>query len=72
MNVVESNKEMQVKKDFRDVCMLMDLVHEPLVKVGRLKGGQRKIESQKEGYCQYHEEHTGHSIQSCQEFLEVV
>ena len=72
VNVVESSQEMQVKRDVMDVCMPMDLVYEALVKVGQFKGGQRKTKGQEEGYYQYHKEHTGHSIQSCQEFLEVV
>ena len=40
---MESSQEMQVKKDFRDVCMPMGLVYETLGKAGRLKGGQEKI-----------------------------
>ena len=44
MNVVESNQEMQVKRNIRDVRMPMKLVHEVLVKAGRLEGYQRKKE----------------------------
>ena len=65
MNAVENSQETRIK---RDVNMPMGLVFEALVKVGWLRRKQereRKIESQEEGYCQYHEEHTGHSIQSC-------
>ena len=74
VNAVKSSQEMQVKRDVRDVYMPMGLVYEALVKGGRLKGRQKKKEEmdQKKGYCQYHEEHTCHSIQSYQESLEVV
>ena len=42
MNAVESSKEMQVKRDVRDVSMPMGLVYNTLLKAGRLKGGQGK------------------------------
>ena len=44
MNAVESDQEMQVKRNIKDVCMPMELVHEVLVKAGRLEGYQRKEE----------------------------
>ena len=65
VNVVESSEEMQVKRSINDVCMPMKLVHEVLVKVGRLKGGQRKEEEvggQEKCCCQYHGGATGHVI----------
>ena len=37
VNAVESSEEMQVKRNVKDVCMPMKLVHEVLVKAGRLE-----------------------------------
>ena len=34
VNVVENSEEMQVKRNVKDVCMPMKLVHEVLVKAG--------------------------------------
>ena len=48
VNVVESDQEMQVKRNVKDVRMPMKLVHEVLVKVGRLEGCQRKKEKAKD------------------------
>ena len=42
VNAVESSREMQVKREVRDVYMPMGLVYKALVKAGRLKGGQEK------------------------------
>ena len=53
----------------------MRLVHEALVKAGRLEGKQGKEEekmSQEKAYCEYHDKVMGHSIQECPEFLKVV
>ena len=74
MNAVESNQEMQVKKDVRDVCMPMGLVYEALVKVGRLKDGQEKEEemNREKHFCKYHGRTMDHSIQGCPEFLTIV
>ena len=74
VNVVESTQEMQVKRDVRDVCMLMVLVYEALVKAGRLKGGQKKKEEmdQEKYFWQYHERTIDHFIQECLEFLELI
>ena len=44
VNAIESDQEMQVKKNVKDVRMPMKLVHEVLVKAGRLEGCQRKEE----------------------------
>ena len=44
INAIESSEEMQVKRSVEDVRMPMKLVHEVLVKVGRLEGCQRKKE----------------------------
>ena len=41
---MESNQEMQVKREVRDVCMPMGLVYKALVKAGQLKSGQEKEE----------------------------
>ena len=56
VNAVESSEEMQVKRSVKDVCMPMKLVHEFLVKAGRLEGHQRKEEETKDQekcFCQY-------------------
>ena len=42
VNAVKNGQEMQVKRDVGNVCMLMSLVYEALVKAGRLKEGQEK------------------------------
>ena len=44
VNAVESDKEMQVKRNIKDIHMPLKLVHEVLVKAGRLEGCQRKEE----------------------------
>ena len=48
VNAVESSQEMQVKRNVRDVCMPMKLVHEVLIKAGRLEGYQSKKEETKD------------------------
>ena len=75
VNAVEDSPDLQVKRDVKDVRMPMRLVHEALVKAGRLKGVQGKIEEeidQEKCYCRYHGEKTGHSIQECPEFLKMI
>ena len=55
--------------------MPMKLVHEVLVKAGRLEGCQRKKEEAKDQekcFCQYHGSATGHAIQECPDFLELI
>ena len=55
--------------------MLMKVVHEVLVRAGRLEGCQRKedeAEGQEKRCCQYHEGAKGHVIQKCPDFLELV
>ena len=55
--------------------MPMKLVHEVLIKAGRLKGCQRKKEEAKDQekyFCQYHRSTTGHAIQECPDFLELL
>ena len=45
---------MQVKRDVRDICMLMGFVYEALVKAGRLEFRQRKekeMKGQEECFC---------------------
>ena len=72
---MESSEEMQVKRNIRDVCMPMKLVHEVLVKAGRLEGYQKKEENTKDQekcFCQYHGSTTDHDIQKCPEFLELI
>ena len=53
--------------------MPMKLVHEVLVKAGRLEGHQGKEEKtkdQEQCFCQYHGSTMDHSIQECPDFLE--
>ena len=59
----------------KDVRMPMKLVHEVLVRAGRLKVCQRKEDEAKgqEKCCyQYHRGAKGHVIQECPDFLELV
>ena len=51
MNAVESDQKMQVKRNVKDVRMPMKLVHEVLVKTGRLEGCQRKEEAKDQEKC---------------------
>ena len=75
VNAVEDSQDLQVKRDVKDVRMPMRLVHEALVKAGRLKGIQGKEDeemNQEKGYCQYHGKMMGHSIQECPEFFKMM
>ena len=75
INAVESSEEIQVKRSVKDVCMPMKLVHEVLVKAGRLEGHQGKKEKtkdQKQRFCQYYRSTMDHSIQECPDFLELI
>ena len=46
--VIQVEQETVITRDVRDIYMPMDLVYEALVKAGRLKGGQRKEEKEKD------------------------
>ena len=46
VNAVEDSPDLQVKMDVKDIHMPMRLVHEALVKAGRLKGRQEKEEEE--------------------------
>ena len=48
VNTIESDQEMQVKRNVKDVRMPMKIVHEVLVKAGRLEGYQRKEKEAKD------------------------
>ena len=64
-----------MKRNVRDVCLPMKLVHEVLVKAGKLEGYQKKeeeIKDQEKCFCQYHGSTTDHSIQECPDFLELI
>ena len=64
-----------MKRNVKDVRMPMKLVHEVLVKVGKLKDCQRKEEETKDQekcFYQYHGSTTDHSIQECPYFLELI
>ena len=75
VNAVENSEEMQVKRSVKDVCMPMKLVHEVLVKAGRLEGCQREEEEardQRKCFYRYHGSAMGHAIQECPDFLELI
>ena len=75
INAIERNEEIQIKRSIKDVCMPMSLVHEVLVKAGRLGGCLKKedeVKDQEKHFCQYHRSATGHAIQECPDFLELV
>ena len=75
MNAVENDQKMQVKRNVKDVRMPMKLVHEVLVKGGRLEGYQSKEEERKgqeKCFYQYYRSTTDHSIQECPNFLELI
>ena len=55
--------------------MSMKLVHEVLVKAGRLEGHQRKEEEMKDQeqcFCHYHGSTMDYFIQECPDFLELI
>ena len=64
-----------MKRNVKDVRMPMKLVHEVLVKAGRLEGCQKNEEETKDQekcFCQYHRSTTDHSVQECLDFLELI
>ena len=66
---------MQMKRNVKDVCMPMKLVHEILTKAGRLEGRQKKekeTKDQEKCFCQYHGSTMDHVIQECPGFLELI
>ena len=55
--------------------MPMETVYEALLKAGMLDEEQEKKKEKKDQerrYCQYHKRLMGHSIQDCQDFLNLV
>ena len=75
VNAMESDQEMQVKRNVKNVCMPMKLVHKVLIKAGKLESCQRKEKKAKDlekCFCQYHGSATGHAIQECPDFLELI
>ena len=48
VNAMESSLEMQVKRNVKDVRMSMKLVHEVIIKVGKLESRQKKKEEIKD------------------------
>ena len=75
LNAVDSNLELQIKRDVKAVCMHMEIVYEALLKAGVLDEEQekKKEEEDREGqYCLYRKRSVGHSIQDCQDFLDQV
>ena len=68
---MESDQEMQVKRNVKNVCMPKKLVHKVLIKAGKLESCQRKEEKAKDlekCFCQYH----GKATQECPNFLELI
>ena len=66
---------MLVEKDARAVCMSMGTVYDALLKAGMLEEEQEnkeEKEDQEKEHCLYHKGFVGHSIQVCQDFLELV
>ena len=75
VNAVENDPELLVEKDARAVRMSMGMVYDVLLKVGMLEEEQEKKEEkedQKMEHCLYDKGFVGHSIQVCQDFLELV
>ena len=75
VNAVERDLELLVEKDARAVRMSMETVYEALLKAGMLEEEQEKKEEkedQEREHCLYHKGFVGHSIQDCQDFLELV
>ena len=67
INAIGSDPKLQIEKDAK-------AVYEVLFKVEMLDEKQKKKESEdgKRQYCQYHKRLVGHSIQDCQDFLDLV
>ena len=75
INAIEKSEEIQVKRSIKDVYTPMRLLHEVLVKAGRLGVCLRKedeVKDQGKQLCQYHESATAHAIQECPDFLKLV
>ena len=75
INAIGSNPELRIEKDVRVVRMPMGTVYEALFKAEMLNEEQEKKEENEDGegqYCQYHKRPVGHSIQDCQDFLNLV
>ena len=75
INAIGSDLELQIEKDAKVVRMPMGTVYEALFKAEMLDKEQEKKKESEDGegqYCQYHQKPVGHSIQNCQDFLELV
>ena len=72
INAVDSDLELQIKKDVKVICMLMGTVYEALFKAGMLEEEQEKEEEKKdrEGqHCLYHKRFVGHPFKIVRSFL---
>ena len=72
---MESNLKLLVEKSVRVVRMSMETMYEALLKIGMLEEEQKKKkekEDQEGEHCLYHKGSVGHSVQDCQDFLELV
>ena len=75
INAVESDPEFLIEKDVKAVRMSMETVYEALLMARMLEEEQKKKEEkedQEEEHCLYHKKSMCHSIQDCQDFLELV
>ena len=63
---MQSDPKLLVENDARAVHVFMETVYEALLKAGMLE------EEQEGEHCLYHKGSVGHSIQDCQDFLELV
>ena len=75
INVIGRDPELQIEKNARAVRMPMETVYKALFKAEMLDEEQEKKKENEDGegqYCQYHQRLVGHSIQDCQDFLDLV
>ena len=75
INAIGSDPELQIEKDAKAVRMPMGTVYKALFKAEMLDEEQERKEKNKDGeglYCQYHQRPVRHSIQDCQDFLDLV
>ena len=71
INAIGSDPELQIEKDAKVVRMPMKTVYEALFKAEMLDEEQEN-EGGEGQYCQYHRGPVGHSIQDCQDFLDLM
>ena len=75
INAIGSDPELQIEKDVKVVCMLMETMSKALFRAEMLDEEQEKKKENEDGegqYCQYQKRPVGHSIQDYQDFLGLV